>query len=356
MSAQVNIGGEAKLGLPEGHTARASPPVPESEDAAIPRVPQGQEAAAASSEPDPATIGKIQGLHRQRCFWMEERKRANLTLGAYLRMEMGWSLAKPKAEREAIRAAAQAVIAAGEKHVKAWAKAKARAAKGRLPTALPSTPAELVPWAHVVVPKIEMRRTTDELEAAATKAMTALAATLPVAGWASGVRGFGLLGLAIIVGEAGDLGQYPKKGHLWKRMGVACDEAGRRQGTVDPKLTGEARKAAWIEQKYSPQRRSRLYTIGTALVMAGDTPYRQVYLARKRYEVERASAAGLTVAPAGKIPPGRKAEYRSLGHIDNRARRYLEKRLLRDLWNAWREAGAELPQGVARSASRHAAA
>lgn len=302
------------------------------------------------------TIGAIRGLHRERCFWMEERKRSDLTLGAYLRTAMGWSLDKPAAEREAIRAQAMAVIAAGERHVKTWSKLQAQAAKGRTPIALPTMPPELAPWAHIVVPKIEMRRKTDELEAAATKAMTALAATLPVAEWASGVRGFGTLGLAIVVGEAGDLSLYPKKGHLWKRMGVAVNADGSRQGVIPAGLAKDGATAAWIEQKYSPRRRSRLYTIGSAMVMAGDTPYRQVYLARKRYEVEKAEAQGLTVAPAGKIPTGKKAGYRSLGHIDNRARRYVEKRLLRDLWKAWREAIVNVPQGQARSASHHAVA
>lgn len=325
------------------------------EGAANLRVPQGQAISAASSVPLGDIIGNIRGLHRERCFWMEERKRSDLTLGAYLRTAMGWSLDKPAAEREAICQQAAGVVDAGERHVKAWEKAKAQAAKGRVPTELPQVPAELAPWAHIVIPKIEMRRKTDELEAAATKAMTRLAASLPAAEWAAGVRGFGMLGLAIIVGEAGDLSLYPKKGHLWKRMGVAVNDDGTRQGVVAPGLPKDAMKSAWIGQKYSPRRRSRLYTIGSAMVMAGDTPYRQAYLARKAYEAQKAEAQGLIVAPAGKIPSARKAEFRSLGHIDNRARRYVEKRLLRDLWKAWREAGVEVPQGHGVDAPPHAA-
>jgi hypothetical protein len=119
-------------------------------------------------------------------------------------------------------------------------------------------------------------------------------------------------------------------------------------------LTKDAAKDAWKAQKYSPPRRSRLYTIGVSLVMAGDTPYRATYLARKDYERKAAEAQGLTVAPAGKIPRAQRAACRSLGHIDNRARRYVEKRLLRDLWNAWREAKSRVPQGQLERASRHA--
>lgn len=354
-SLSVTDADGAVVHVPQGHTSGASSAT-STEGGAMDDVPQGYLGVASLSVPDLSEIiGRIQGLHRERCFWMDERKRSDLTLGAYLRTQLGWSLQKPKAEREAIRAQAAAVIDAGERHVKAWEKAKAAAAKGKVPTNLPVMPLELKPWAHVVVPKIEIRRKTDELEAAATKAMSALAATLPCAEWADEVRGFGMLGLAIIVGEAGDLALYPKKGHLWKRMGVACGEDGTRQGVVDKGITGDARKAAWIEQRYSPVRRSRLYTVGVSLIMAGESPYRQVYLDRKKYEALKAEAAGLIVAPSAKIPASRKAQYRSLGHIDNRARRYVEKRLLRDLWNAWRGAKAKVPQGHVVLAPRHAA-
>lgn len=44
----------------------------------------------------------------------------------------------------------------------------------------------------------------------------------------------------------------------------------------------------------------------------------------------------MTVIEAAKIPKARTDEFMSLGHIDRRAQRYMEKRLLRDLWRAWR--------------------
>lgn len=311
------------------------------------------DALGKNAAPLAETIAAIRAAHRERVFWMEQRKRSDLALGSYLRSALGWSLAKPPAEREAIRAQASEIMAAAEKHVKAWRKIVAKAQKGAVPAALPDIPEIVRPWAHIVLPQIEMRGRVDELETAATKAMTQLAGKLPVSEWASDVRGFGPLGLAIIVGEAGDLGNYANPGKLWKRMGVAVID-GTRQGAAPKGVTGDARAAAWIERGYNPSRRSRLYTIGIALIMAGASPYRQLHLDRKAYERARAEAEGLTVAPAGKIPKAKQSEYRSLGHIDNRSRRYVEKRLLRDLWKAWRGAISALPECHEGHAPRHA--
>jgi hypothetical protein len=47
------------------------------------------------------------------------------------------------------------------------------------------------------------------------------------------------------------------------------------------------------------------------------------------------------VCPAAKIPAKNKELYRSDGHVHNRAKRYMEKRLIRDLWRAWRDYGSD---------------
>ena len=288
------------------------------------------------------TIAAIRAAHRERVFWMEQRKRSDLSLGAYLRSALGWSLNKPVAERKAIAAQAQDILAAGEKYIKAMRRAQGAMERRKNYVEIPEMPDILRRFGHIVVPQIEMRGRIDELEAAATKAMVALAQQLPVATWATSIRGFGPLSLAIVVGEAGDLGGYANPGKLWKRMGVAVINGVRQGG-----LSKGAPRAEWEAHGYNPSRRSRLYTIGSSMVMSGDpkpgsneVSYRQVYLDRKAYEAARAEADGLIVAPSAKIPKSKQGEYRSLGHIDNRARRYLEKRVLRDLWREWRRAGS----------------
>lgn len=184
-----------------------------------------------------------------------------------------------------------------------------------------------------IVAKNEMsRKNWDELRLTHEREMEKLAKQLPVATFQAQHRGFGLKGLAMIIGEAGDLGKYSTHSKVWKRMGV---------GLVDDKRQGapgaNASKEEWIKHAYSPSRRSILWNIGDSLIKGNqDGRYRTVYLKRKEDERAKAEAAGLTVAPAAKIPKKRAAEFMSEGHIHRRAQRYMEKRLLRDLWQAWR--------------------
>ena len=123
-------------------------------------------------------------------------------------------------------------------------------------------------------------------------------------------RGFGMLGLAAIIGECGDLSNYAGPYKLNKRMGESVMPDGTRQRRV--------KGAAAIEHGYSGSRHSVIWTIGESLIKAsGD--YKKLYDERKAYEHERDPEM-------------------SKGHAHNRAVRYMRKRLLRDLWRAWRRA------------------
>lgn len=276
--------------------------------------------------------------HRQRVYAMEQRKRATLALGSFLRMVLGWSLALPKAEQEAIRAKAQALIAIGE-----------TAAKGK--ASLFVDDPDYREWEGLIAASISARQPFDQIEAVALKQMGKLATQLPAwTEWGKGVRGFGEASLAVIVSEAGDLSMYPKKGHLWKRMGLALVDGVRQGG-----LAKNAPKADWIAHGYNPERRSRMWNIGDTLIKP-QGPYRDVYLARCAYEHARATEAGLLVVAstaevietwakrglvAVKSPRGvDPAAVIGAGHLHRRAQRYMEKRLLRDLWQVWNGRGA----------------
>jgi len=161
------------------------------------------------------------------------------------------------------------------------------------------------------------------------KQLKQLAKQLHVAEWVEGVRGFALPSLAAVIGETGDLFNYDNPAKLWKRMGLAVIQGGRQR-----RVTGDAA----LEHGYSPDRRSIMWNIGGCVIKSGSGHYREVYDERKAFEIAKAEAAGLTVAPAGKIPKKRAAEFMSAGHVHNRAQRYMEKRLLRDLWRVWRQA------------------
>lgn len=159
-------------------------------------------------------------------------------------------------------------------------------------------------------PLVEARELLARSRKPLEKRMEAIARELPVWQWAEGVRGFGALGLAQIVGECGDLSNYDGPAKVWKRMGLAVID-GERQGRRT-----DAEEA--LAHGYSPQRRSIMYVISDSLLKGNrDGEYRIYYLAEKARQREK-----LPDAPAA--------------HIDNRARRHLAKRLLRDLWRAWR--------------------
>jgi hypothetical protein len=167
------------------------------------------------------------------------------------------------------------------------------------------------------------------------KEMEKLAESLPV--WpvfGEPIRGFGPGSLAVIMAEAGDLSGYADHSKLWKRMGLAVMNGVRQGG-----LAKNASKEDWIAHGYSPRRRSRMWNIGDALIKGNrDGAYRTAYLARKAYEAER-DPENMTDPDTGK--PNM--------HAHRRAQRYMEKRLLKDLWRAWRDAQAPLSERANRN-------
>ena len=246
----------------------------------------------------------IRANHRERCFAMGMRKRADLAMGAFLRLELGWSPDLPKDQASSIRKSASDLLCG-------------KLVDERFDLIVSAHHASIEPMCRI--------------EKGATKSMKSCAKELPVWGrFGAAITGFGEIGLAIIVGEAGNLSNYPKKGHLWKRLGIAC-----LGGVAQGKLGGKATAQEWIAHGYNPLRRARIFTIGDSLIKK-ENPYREIYLARKVYEKERAQDLGLVVLPAAKINTKNENATMSMGHVHRRAQRYMEQRLIRDLWREWR--------------------
>lgn len=151
------------------------------------------------------------------------------------------------------------------------------------------------------------------------KEMETLVKTLTIHDYWTMEKGCGTLGLAILIGEIGNLSDYANPAKVWKRMGVAVMD-GIRQGG----LTKNSSNEAWILHGYNKKRRSSLWTIGDCLIKTNgkDGRYRKIYNERKIYEAEKIEKA----KDKPKFP--NMAAHR-------RAQRYMEKRLLRDLWNEW---------------------
>ena len=167
-----------------------------------------------------------------------------------------------------------------------------------------------------------MQTARDDVE----KQMKKLAKGLPVYGWAKAVHGFGDLGLAVLIAETGDLAKYPKKGHVWKRLGLGVHNehaysTWRRKGGLSAD--------EWSAIGYSPRRRAEVYAVISEplfrqqSVVAG--PYRAIYDRRRERTAET-------------HPDWTKGQ----SHLDGL--RVMTKYLIRDLWVAWRRADNGLPE------------
>jgi hypothetical protein len=242
---------------------------------------------------DERLIAGIRRFHRDRCFMMDTRKGVDLRLGAHLRRVLGWRKDLPEDERKAIAAEAARMMEDGDG-----------------------------PYEKMIAASHAAREIFAENEEAARKEMAKLAKQLWVwDNFGAQIRGFGEVSLAVIVAEAGDLSNYAAEAKLWKRMGLSAG-----QNRVPPGLSKEQRAEAWIERGYNPRRRSHMWNIGDALIKGNrDGKYRTLYLARKEYEHARDPEM-------------------SKMHAHRRAQRYMEKRLLRDLWRAWRRAMRDLTE------------
>lgn len=149
------------------------------------------------------------------------------------------------------------------------------------------------------------------------KRMRAMATGLAVHPWQKSVRGFGALGLATIVAEAGDLAGYATPDRLWRRLGLAPfkGRAGCTWRGIKKEDGGLSAKE-WEDFGYAPQRLGRIHGDVTIplMQMGTGTVYRAVY--------DHAKAA---FAPRAASPK----------HAHMHALRVMTKELLRDLWRVW---------------------
>jgi len=144
------------------------------------------------------------------------------------------------------------------------------------------------------------------------KQLIKLVTSLPIFPWVKSVRGLGALSAGQIIGEAGDLNRFANPAKLWVMMSIGLVD-GQRQRKVanNPKLA--------IRMRYSPKRRALMYLVGVNLIRLNqEGPYRTLYLERKEFEVKKNPKLAVIVH-----------------HM--RAKRVMEKRLLKDMWIEWRK-------------------
>ena len=162
------------------------------------------------------------------------------------------------------------------------------------------------------LPLTEARNAIHAGETKLRKRLERMAQTLPGwSTWAKDVTGLGPFSYAALIAEAGDVTLYRNPAKLWKRFGLAV---------FDGKAQRRIRDAELAElMGFSPQRRAVAFVIGDCLLRRRSPGFYELYLARKAYE--EAQHPELTLA-----------------HRHRRAKRYMEKRVLRELWRAWRDA------------------
>ncbi len=188
--------------------------------------------------------------------------------------------------------------------------------------------------------------------------MKGLVGQLPIHGWWCAKRGCDSLGLATLLAETGDLFGYANPGKVWKRMGFAPveTEKGGCKACSTWRMQGGLTNQQWFDIGYVPRRRSVMWNIGASIIRADRgamAEYYALFMNEKARQVGKAKDEGLEVVTMNKATADNWEErglprpmvvkkydarlHRGVAHINNRAQRYMEKRLLRELWKEWRK-------------------
>ena len=156
--------------------------------------------------------------------------------------------------------------------------------------------------------------------------MTKLAGQLPVAAWFDHPdrRGIKLTMLATIVGEAGNLSDYPNPAKLWKRLfGAPYEKEGHVRMPSSWRRKGGLAADEWSDIGYSPRRNASTYQLRENIVMQNrEGPY------RKRYDEAKSKS---------KANPSH--EDWTDAHHHSHAQLLAAKRFVLDLWKEWNSAG-----------------
>ena len=253
-----------------------------------------------------ATCMAIQELQVRRVFYIRRINMMDNAMRALVRRMLGWRWEISEAERSKINARAARIVSALQsgKPLKDDDQRIGDAVRGDVMT--------------VVAARTPLVAARDDVESAMRK----MAQSMPVWAWGKDIAGFGPLGLAVIIGEAGDLSNYATVSRLWKRLGLAVINGERQRKKANAEDA--------IAHGYNPRRRAEVWScVGdplfkhqsgrvdkeTGLVLRDPGPYRIVY--------DRAKAAFLERGTTKK-------------HAHDHGMRLATKELIKDLWVAWR--------------------
>jgi len=265
----------------------------------------------------------LQELQVSRRFLIASANRQENAARAFIRRAFGWRPDLPEKERAAIAAKAATIFAYFEKAARPATKSARKPIKAPDEiTAIESLSGVLSAFASGLRPLRERRVEIEALMIAAVR-------DLPVAAWRSNAKGLGELGLAVIIGETGDLSNYPNFRHVWKRLGLMPFEG--RAGSEWRKKPSEMPEGGWAAMGYSPKRLAQIFGVVTEPLL------KHQIVSTKKSETEFGSPKG----PYGAIYVARREKTKiahpdwTLQHAKMDALRIMTKALISDLWSEW---------------------
>jgi hypothetical protein len=293
---------EATSDMPQGYS-NCAPLLSPCETGEGHTTPAALAIGAVPSPVSPEIILELQELQVRRKHWVRQSTKTINGIGALVRREMGWG--QVNADNGAIKDKAA-------KFVKAFM-------AGKPFTYSPS--AALVQDLEAAKAQLEI---SWRAERQIALRMEKLARKLPGYGFAKSVAGFGDLGFAVLVGEAGDLAKYETVSHsrgyekLWKRLGLAPYNG---QALSNWRRQGGLSAGEWEVLGYAPKRRAEVFAVIEDPLFRHQSsrkgPYHAIYLKRRERTDET-------------HPDWSK------GHSHGDAKRIMIKRLVQDLWEEWR--------------------
>lgn len=247
----------------------------------------------------------LQELQVRRKFWIGVTNKQTNAMGALVRRLLGFVGDQSEEDREKCKKRAARIVSramSGEEQDEE----DAGVASAMTPDFKAFGEALLPPQARRHDIELQMKRAVRKL---------------PIAGWAKGVRGLGEIGVAVIVGEAGDLSNYATERKLWRRLGMGMAPGHEAHAYSTWRVKGGLTSEDWTSAGYSPRRRAEIHSCVAEPMFRQQTvvigPYRQAYDKRRAH-------CEMTHPDWTK------------GHLHADGLRIMTKKLLSDLWSEWR--------------------
>jgi hypothetical protein len=271
---------------------------------------------------------EIQQLQRQRVVLQKSRIMFDNRLIATVGSSMGHHASEDEKVREKNRKEAQKVI---------------DAVLNEKPYAGKFNPQRVAPLVHMTVAAMQGFL---EFEEGLDEGMIELASHLPIAPWFDEIeqRGVGLISLAKIVGESGDIGNYSNKSKLWARMGCApfSSQGETHMGGGWRRNAKKLTAAEWEKYGQSKRRRSVMYVITDGLIKLNKPgPYWKRYSDLKtahgyeRYDTGKINPK--TEKPIfawRKFEPGLHDDWTQI-HVELHCKLLAGKLFLKEFWKEW---------------------